>query len=529
MEGGQGLQVEVVPWGPGGDEARAAVADALASTSVATELGDDHRVLSVTPLFEDPDGGDQPAATEVRAVVYDYARDRTLVVDAPLAGGAESRATSFASQPLPSADEREAAIDVVLDDPELGPAVRERRLIPYRPMPPLIAEPLADGRVERTVAVGLRPAGSDDEHEILGVKLARGELVRFEAKAPPRSLAGRASCGAPDAGQATIQGAAGAAKITVSKGGEELWKLVAIRPAASSGTMGSAIELRAVAYRGKRVLRRAHVPILNVRYDGDACGPYRDWQNEEGRLDATGDDVAPGFRLCPQAAQTMLDSGDDHGNFRGTAIYVDGDELVLVCEMEAGWYRYVSSWRLHADGTIRPRFGFGAVDSPCVCNTHHHHAYWRFDFDVVDGAANGVREFNDPPVAGGSNWHTLGHEIRRPRSKQHHRRWRVINRDGPEHCTLVPGGDDGAADAFGIGDMWALRKRHGEIDDGVGFTQNPQEARAHLNRFVTGQSIARDDVVLWYAAHFTHDVHEDERQGGGGGHVVGPKLELGGW
>jgi hypothetical protein len=30
-----------------------------------------------------------------------------------------------------------------------------------------------------------------------------------------------------------------------------------------------------VSYRGQRVLRRAHAPILNVRYDGNACGPFR--------------------------------------------------------------------------------------------------------------------------------------------------------------------------------------------------------------------------------------------------------------
>jgi Copper amine oxidase, enzyme domain len=64
-----------------------------------------------------------------------------------------------------------------------------------------------------------------------------------------------------------------------------------------------------------------------------------------------------------------------------------------------------------------------------------------------------------------------------------------------------------------------------EIDDGVGFTQDPQEARAHLNRFLTGQSISRADVVLWYATHFAHAVHEED----GAPHVVGPKLEPGAW
>jgi hypothetical protein len=145
------------------------------------------------------------------------------------------------------------------------------------------------------------------------------------------------------------------------------------RPAASSGTNGSGIELQYINYKGKTVIRQAHVPILNVKYDEDACGPYRDWQYEEGMIEADGDDVVPGFRLCSTPAKTILDSRSDQGNFLGVAVYVDRQEVVLVSEMEAGWYRYISEWRLHANGTIKPRFGFAAVNNSCVCNTHHHH------------------------------------------------------------------------------------------------------------------------------------------------------------
>ena len=53
-----------------------------------------------------------------------------------------------------------------------------------------------------------------------------------------------------------------------------------------------------------------------------------------------------------------------------------------MAELEAGWYRYVSQWTFHTNGTIKPRFGFAAVQNNCVCNVHHHHAYWRLDFDI---------------------------------------------------------------------------------------------------------------------------------------------------
>jgi len=64
-------------------------------------------------------------------------------------------------------------------------------------------------------------------------------------------------------------GSAGQVWVTVTQGGRSLWHLLAIRPAASSGTNGSGVELRYVDYRGKRVLYRALVPILNVEYQSD--------------------------------------------------------------------------------------------------------------------------------------------------------------------------------------------------------------------------------------------------------------------
>ena len=513
------LHVEVTPLGPSAQAAREVVRAALEHAAVRGELEDaDYRLLAVRPLLDDA----EEVPTKVRATVYDYTREHAVLVDVPLGGGAAPRAESSARQPLPSTDERSAALAVLERDPQLGPALRAGRLTIYRPIPPVLTEEEPDGRVARAVTVGVH---GRDEHEIVAVRLADNEVLRFPDGAPPAALARAETCGPPVAGQPTAQNEPGSARVTVSRDGQTLWTLIANRPAASSGTNGSGVELRNVSYRGKRVLRRAHVPILNVRYDNDACGPYRDWQNEESMLHADGTDAAPGFRVCSAPAQTILESGTDHGNFLGVAVYVDGEDAVLVSEMEAGWYRYISAWRLGADGTIRPRFGFAAVRDSCVCNLHHHHAYWRLDFDVAGGGDCVVHEFNDPPVSGTTHWHPLRHELRRQRSTDHQRRWKVVNRTTGESVTLTPGDEDGEADAFGVGDMWALRRRAGEVDDGQPFTTDPNKARAHIDRFVTGASIHATDVVLWYAAHFAHDVHHGEETG----HIVGPTLTLADW
>jgi Cu2+-containing amine oxidase len=302
-----------------------------------------------------------------------------------------------------------------------------------------------------------------------------------------------------------------------------------IRPSASSGTNASGVEIRHVRYRGKLVLFQAHAPILNVRYDGNACGPFRDWLFEESWVQADGTNVAPGIRRCQAPAQTILESGTDSGNFRGVAIYRQGQEVVLVSELQAGWYRYVSQWRFHDDGTIRPRFGFSAVRNTCVCNVHHHHVYWRFDFDIGTAENNAVREFNSPPLFPRDNWHTHRFEATRRRRPDLSRRWQVRNTQTGDAYDLIPGPDDGVADDFGRADVWILRFNEGEVDDGISAApsqtgSSQRNAPADIGRFNNGEAIRNQDVVVWYAAHFTHDVHEQEV-----GHIVGPVLRPAQW
>ncbi len=74
-----------------------------------------------------------------------------------------------------------------------------------------------------------------------------------------------------------------------------------------------------------------------------------------------------------------------------------------------------------------------------------------------------------------------------------------------------------------------LRRRGGQVDDGQGFTTDPAEARAGLNRFINGESVYDADVVLWYAAHFSHDVSAERAAANGHGHVVGPELAPARW
>jgi hypothetical protein len=527
------LGIKIQPFGPTPERMQALAATLTRHRAVQKYLAKTRSRLIRVDLLEpvtEPKAAKPKPPDRFRAVFYDYTNNRSILATGSLQRTTRLEVMESALQPRPSDEEFADAVSLVREHAELGAALREQRLIPYQAMPLLVGEELPDGRIERTIAVGLLPQEGTQGHEIVAVNMIQRKVIRFEpserGRAPPTAAAHNPICGLPYAGQPTASNVAGSAWVTVTQGGPTIWKFLVARPAASSGTNGSGIDLRYVDYRGKRVLYHAHVPILNVKYNGNACGPYRDWQNQEGMIEANGADVAPGFRLCPNPARTILDTGNDTGNFLGVGVYVQGREVVLVSEMQAGWYRYVSEWRLHTNGTIRPRFGFSAVRNSCVCNIHHHHVYWRFDFDIRTPGNNIVREFNDPPLFGGSNWHDKVFEIRRPRDPARQRKWRVENTVTRGAYDIVPNAEDGVATAmpdwpFPRGDVWILRYRGSEIDDGVVAVGPPYEAG--LDAWLTGQPINGADVVVWYGAHFTHDVAHDKP--GEFGHIVGPDLK----
>lgn len=526
------LNIQVEPRGPSPDVLFRSVRAAMMTPKAKTLLRRArHRVLGVELLEPQTEVKERKAGLAprvFRATIYDYSKNRTVFVEGRLDGRRSVQAWDLGIQPLPVHEEFEEAVRILKRHSQLSPLVRDMRLRPYAAMPPLVRKEGPDGTVERELAVGLLPAGSGVHHEIVGVNLVRRNVERFPNRAPPRSVAHNPICGLPNAFQPTDWGVTGQAWVSVYYGGQRVWRFLAVRPAASSGTNGSGVELRYVDYRGKRVLYRAHAPILNVKYDNDACGPYRDWLDQEGMIQAVGTDVAPGFRLCSSPAQTILDSGSDQGNYLGTAIYVQGLEVVLVSETQAGWYRYISEWRLNVDGTIRPRFGFSAVQNSCVCSRHYHHVYWRLDFDIRTAGGNFVREYNKPPIIGSSNWHTKYYELRRPRDPARNRRWRVANSVTGEAYDIVPGTSDGLAASsadwpFSRGDVWILRYHGLEIDDGSVATGPPYEAG--IDQFLNGESVYNQDVVLWYAGHFTHDTTTE----GTTGHEIGPTLQPVGW
>jgi len=478
-----------------------------------------------------------------RAVMSDMASGR--VVEAT---GRLGRPDSVAIHPtgrehLPRDDEHAWALEVVRHDEELAAALDAGEVEAYRPLPPLASEPHVDGTAQRAVTVGLRRPGGGPRHRVVAARVVDGEVIADPVGVHPPSDDEAGVAPAPEAAGGGGAGEGSAqVRVQVRRGGELVWDLVVVRPSASSGANGSGVELRDVDYLRRRALGRAHVPIVSTRFDPaghPALAATREWLNEEAPFEATGTDVAPGFRLCTEAPRTILETGTDgletgtdgpaaggdDPAFRGVALHLDGDELRIVSQLRAGWNRYVVEWRLGADGVIAPGIGFAATANPATVGPHTHHAYLRLDFDVTGAGDNLVQEHNDPTLpATLSPWVSAKLETARVRDADHDRRWRVRHARTGLGYTVVPGPGDGEVDDFGAADVWLLAHHGDEVDDGQGVTTDPHAARVQLDRFVDGEQLGRADVVVWYGVHVP---------GGGDRHdppaLVGPRLEPFNW
>ena len=297
-----------------------------------------------------------------------------------------------------------------------------------------------------------------------------------------------------------------------------VWSLCWTPPDSSSGIDGSGLELTHVFYKGKRVFWQAHVPVLNVIYDqpSGSCGPtYRDWQNQLVPFEAN-NVIQPGYAEPTVPPKTVCDHpGTDAGSFAGVAAQKLSNRLILTTQMQAGWYRYIMKWTFYLDGKIEPRFGFTAVNYQCTTMNHTHHVYWRFDFDIEDYPNDRIdqRKFK--------SWANRPVEFN-AKNNGLSRSWRVMDNVTGRGYSVIPGSGDGVADAWAVADLWGLLYYSPEIDDG-GAVGGLNGDAAQMNKYLTGEKINGQDVVVWYHAQARH-------AGGISCFLAGPTLKpIGAW
>ncbi len=300
-----------------------------------------------------------------------------------------------------------------------------------------------------------------------------------------------------------------------------LWEMCWLRPAESSGGNGSGLELRDVYFRGQLVLKRAHAPILAVKYLPGGCGCFRDWTFEEATFIAD-NEIFPGYaepRSPPLTVCETGGSGGDVGSFRGVAVEKKPNELILTTHMQAGWYRYKMTWTFLPNGTIIPFFGYASVPAYCVTLTHHHHNFWRLDFDINGADHDNVAETNAgvSPLAIQTettrNWvdANTAWEIRDSKTKLG---YRLLPGAGAESEDL-----EMPVDEFAEADAWILHYQPGsEVEDLDIPPGNTEFAycRSRMAAYADGESVEDTDVVFWYRAAANHtggEIDHCERTG----------------
>ena len=531
----QPFEIKAKPYGPTVKDVELVKARIARDRTLRSALaGTKSRLVGFEFLNAETDAAGTPP-TLFRATYYNYASDVAVIAEGDFAGRLPIKVREERFDPNASPEEFEAAKQLIAAE---GKLTTRGNVEFYEPMPPV-----SNLNGERLVNIGVRNLDNGD-NQIVGVSFKNNSVVSYENNAPPtaRAEAG-AGCGVANAGQgSTGAGVAGTLSLTAMEAGNPnpVWEMIVVRPSASSGGAfeGSGVEVRDVKYRGKSVLKRGHLPVLNVQYTS-GCGPFRDWQYAEGyfQIPTTGVTFpagpSGGFAqiASPGIATTIVESGNDTGNFQGVAIYqqnVGGvNELVLVSELNAGWYRYIMEWRFGYDGRIKPRYGFGSIANSCVCIQRNHHAYWRFDFDIVQ-PNNKIfmmergRRFQVPVETEGAFF----------RNYARNRSFLIQNANGDEAYTITPNLTDSSVtdalgnltDTYGKGDFWLLRFQGsaaspGELDDPNTNTS------ANIDPWLTNESLVNQDIVIWYAAHQTRkDDAGFAPTSLTGQHVIGPEL-----
>jgi hypothetical protein len=455
-------------------------------------------------------------------VIYDYDNNVGYRVDADFPNPRRVDITPLKGQPdYFSEAEYQDAVQILASDPKYGEPLRRGVAYCSPGMPPVITEAAPEstwGRIDpfpnfvpdhRLVSVLLhfRP-GSGRENEI-GHFLIDMTDGRVAAHGTAASDFFPAACGGPPSGGGCSGPSGTAWQALAWPASNPVWSMLVRRPSASTGdgqTSGAGVEIADVFYNNRLVLKRGGMPVLNVFYDGNACGPYRDWLYSETCFKCTGIDLGNGLRFAnPNTrAITICDDGNDSGNFRGVGIHEEpgGQEILLVSECSAGWYRYITGWRFDLAGILKPRFLYGYTDSSCVCYGRLHNGYWRLHF-ALDGVGGLVVEETDSPRGSRrENWQPIRIEAMRLRWPNRNPRWRVRKLNTGFTAEIVPNAKDGFFERreIGDGDVWILKAKYtsgGAPAEMIGSSG----AFANIMQYVNGERTLNEDLVVWYGVH----------------------------
>jgi len=246
--------------------------------------------------------------------------------------------------------------------------------------------------------------------------------------------------------------------------------------------------LRNVTWKGVQVLFKASLPVIKVKYRGNAqnvdsgCGPYRD-RIYSGNL----------ARFAGQTTDVVA--------------RIFGDDLLEIAVFaQIGGYDLFQAYYFHRSGRLEPLLhssGWSCHDNRQE-NDHRHHPYWRLDFDV-ETKANRVSHAQTDAGRGMSfaqyspeSGYTVpagAVDITWTVSAASGRHVLLRRRPGSESA------DMGGPPWFGFSTRdVSVRRYHASEDQGWPFS-----AASQVGYFTPPEITADQDVVFWAIAHLSHN------------------------
>lgn len=285
-------------------------------------------------------------------------------------------------------------------------------------------------------------------------------------------------------------------------------------------------------YRGHRVLAKASLPVVRVKYKGDAkhigsgCGPFPDRFfafNIAGLFTpalSTGT-IRP-YPGKPGLSKVVRFLAQDAAGVETLGVYVYA---------EIGGYLLWHGWHFRSDATLEPVLyssGWSCRDG-LNKNDHRHHPYWRIAFDIDSGAnefwelrAAGAAPPSAKPVTQESDFvRKNGEELALIVNSKLSTRHAIIRFRAEPQAQADPAGPPWFA--FSRIDA-AVRKYKASEDRGWAL-----DAKAELP-FGEQEGVATGRGVLWVVTHLGHPYipgRDDENTVGW--HWTGPVIQLVNW